>query len=71
MIVETMAVSQANVDTTEKVSQETFIYATIIVSILPMMFFYPFIQKYFIKGDDGGSSKRITKIKFIIRKCSR
>ena len=57
MIVETMAVSQANVDTTEKVSQETFIYATIIVSILPMMFFYPFIQKYFIKGMTVGAVK--------------
>ncbi|KRE33033.1 carbohydrate ABC transporter permease [Paenibacillus sp. Soil724D2] len=39
------------------VSQETVIYATIIVSIIPMMVVYPLIQKYFGKGALVGSVK--------------
>lgn len=39
------------------VSQETVIYATIIVSILPMVAVYPFIQKFFVKGIMVGSLK--------------
>jgi len=39
------------------VSQETVIYATIIVSIIPMMVAYPLIQKYFAKGALVGSVK--------------
>ncbi|NOU75898.1 ABC transporter permease subunit [Paenibacillus sp. LMG 31458] len=39
------------------VSQETVIYATIIVSIIPMMIVYPLIQKYFAKGALVGSVK--------------
>lgn len=39
------------------VSQETVIYATIIVSIIPMMVVYPLIQKYFAKGALVGSVK--------------
>lgn len=57
MIVEIAAVSDSKVDMTQKISQETFIYATIIVSILPMVAFYPFIQKYFIKGMTVGAVK--------------
>jgi putative aldouronate transport system permease protein len=38
-------------------SQETFIYATIIVSILPIVLVYPFLQKYFVKGTMIGGIK--------------
>ena len=57
MIVEIAAVSDSKVDMTQKISQETFIYATIVVSILPMVAFYPFIQKYFIKAMTVGAVK--------------
>lgn len=36
---------------------ETVIYATIVVAVLPMMMFYPFIQKYFVQGVMIGSIK--------------
>ncbi|NQX45918.1 carbohydrate ABC transporter permease [Paenibacillus tritici] len=36
---------------------ETVIYATIVVAVLPMMLFYPFIQKYFVHGVMIGSIK--------------
>lgn len=39
------------------ISQETVIYATIIISALPMIMLYPFIQKYFEKGIMVGSVK--------------
>lgn len=38
-------------------SEETIIYATIIVSIIPIVVVYPFIQKYFVKGVMIGSIK--------------
>lgn len=38
-------------------SQETFIYATIIVSILPIVLVYPFLQKYFVQGTMIGGIK--------------
>lgn len=38
-------------------SKETIIYATIIVSIIPIVAAYPFIQKYFVKGVMIGSVK--------------
>ncbi|MGE7614347.1 carbohydrate ABC transporter permease [Paenibacillus sp. NPDC101420] len=38
-------------------SKETIIYATIIVSIIPIVAAYPFIQKYFVKGAMIGSVK--------------
>ncbi|WP_205171708.1 carbohydrate ABC transporter permease [Bacillus pakistanensis] len=40
-----------------KMSQETFIYATIIVSIIPIIVVYPFLQKYFVKGTMIGGVK--------------
>lgn len=36
---------------------ETVIYATIVVAVLPKLVFYPFIQKYFVKGVMVGSLK--------------
>ncbi len=44
-------------DTAQSFSQETVIYATIIVSILPIIIVYPFIQKFFVKGVMIGSLK--------------
>ncbi|MOA30638.1 hypothetical protein D3C78_1517420 [compost metagenome] len=38
-------------------SKETIIYATIIISIIPIVAAYPFIQKYFVKGTMIGSVK--------------
>ncbi|MEF2246602.1 MULTISPECIES: carbohydrate ABC transporter permease [unclassified Paenibacillus] len=38
-------------------SKETVIYATIVVSIIPIIAVYPFIQKYFVKGVMVGSIK--------------
>ena len=36
---------------------ETVKYATLFVSIVPMLIVYPFIQKYFVKGVMVGSVK--------------
>lgn len=44
-------------DTAASFSAETVIYATIIVSIIPIVAVYPFIQKYFVKGVMVGSLK--------------
>jgi len=44
-------------DIMKNYSQETVIYATIIVSILPMVIVYPYIQKFFVKGIIVGSIK--------------
>jgi putative aldouronate transport system permease protein len=41
----------------EKITSTTVIYATIVVSILPILAAYPFIQKYFVKGIMLGSLK--------------
>lgn len=38
-------------------SKETFMYATIIVSIIPVIIAYPYLQKYFTKGAMVGSVK--------------
>lgn len=38
-------------------SPETVIYATIVVSVIPILAVYPFIQKYFVKGVMIGSVK--------------
>lgn len=32
------------------ISQETLVYATMIIAMLPMLVLYPFIQKHFVKG---------------------
>lgn len=45
------------VDAASRVSSDTMTYATIIVSILPVLAVYPFIQKYFVKGVMVGSIK--------------
>jgi len=59
MIVENDIQSEfaAALDFTSTVSAETVTYATIIVSILPIVIVYPYIQKYFIKGMLVGAVK--------------
>jgi putative aldouronate transport system permease protein len=47
----------AATDVAQSFSQETVIYATIIVSILPIIVIYPLIQKHFVKGVMIGSLK--------------
>jgi putative aldouronate transport system permease protein len=47
----------ATTDTTVLFSQETVIYATIVIAILPVIVVYPFIQKYFTAGAMVGSVK--------------
>ncbi|RLQ94293.1 carbohydrate ABC transporter permease [Falsibacillus albus] len=44
-------------DVTTQYSKETIIYATIVVSILPIIIVYPFLQKYFVKGTMLGGIK--------------
>lgn len=44
-------------DLTKKISEETVMYATIVVSIIPMLILYPYIQKYFVKGITLGAVK--------------
>lgn len=58
MIVEAkIAETIEGMDTTINYSVETLIYATIIISIIPMMLAYPFIQQYFQKGIMIGAVK--------------
>lgn len=44
-------------DILERITAETVTFAAIIVSILPIMAVYPFLQKYFVKGILLGSLK--------------
>ena len=46
----------ANIDYTTT-SRETSIFATIMISVVPMIVLYPFIQKYFVKGIMIGAVK--------------
>lgn len=46
-----------SLDTTSQFSAETVIYATIIVSIIPIILVYPYLQKYFVKGTMIGGIK--------------
>ena len=46
----------ANIDYTVT-SRETSIFATIMISVIPMIVIYPFIQKYFVKGIMLGAVK--------------
>jgi putative aldouronate transport system permease protein len=62
LIVETGIVisesANAGVDASAaNISKETVVYSTIVISVLPMMVFYPFIQRYFVKGIMIGAVK--------------
>ncbi|MEH7009915.1 carbohydrate ABC transporter permease [Neobacillus niacini] len=57
LIVEMSAQENLMMDVSSKLSQETVIYATIMVSILPIVIIYPYLQKYFVKGTMIGGIK--------------
>lgn len=38
-------------------TEKTFVYATIVISVIPMLMLYPFIKKYFVKGIMVGAIK--------------
>ena len=57
LIVETDADSSTE---SAAMPQETVKMATVVVVILPMLFIYPFLQKYFAKGVIIGAVKRVT-----------
>ncbi len=58
LIVEQQAQGElAGEDGTVTKSQQTIIYATIVVAALPMLIIYPFIQKFFVKGIMVGAVK--------------
>jgi len=38
-------------------SKETIVYSTIVISVVPMLVLYPFIQKFFVKGVTLGAVK--------------
>lgn len=59
IVVKQPQMSQSNVDwsTYDNISQKTTNAAQIFISVLPMLIFYPFMQKYFVKGLVIGSVK--------------
>ena len=44
-------------DMRSDLTPESVQYATLVISILPMLIIYPFIQKYFVQGIMIGSLK--------------
>lgn len=49
---------QASIDSgATEVTEQTFVYASILVSAIPMLVLYPFIQKFFVKGVMVGAVK--------------
>ena len=49
---------QASTDTgAAEVTEQTFVYASILVSAIPMLVLYPFIQRFFVKGVMIGAVK--------------
>lgn len=56
-IVENNAITESGSLMTATYSADTFIYATIIVVVLPIIMSYPFIQKYFVQGVMIGAVK--------------
>ncbi|MDO4618659.1 MAG: carbohydrate ABC transporter permease [Clostridia bacterium] len=63
VLLKKLVVEQSTNDSTaaaidyNSVSRETTIFATIVVSTLPMIVLYPFIQKFFVKGVMVGAVK--------------
>ncbi len=47
----------ASISSSQKYSSETIIYSTIVVSVLPVIIVYPYIQKFFVKGVMVGAVK--------------
>lgn len=56
-IVENNVVTESGSLITSTYSATTFIYATIIIAVVPIMVIYPFIQKYFVQGVMIGAVK--------------
>ena len=56
-IVENNMVTESGSMLTATYSADTFIYATIIIAVVPIMIIYPFIQKYFVQGVMVGAVK--------------
>lgn len=56
-IVENNMVTETGSLITSTYSADTFIYATIIIAVVPIMIIYPFIQKYFVQGVMIGAVK--------------
>ncbi len=49
---------QASIDSgSAEVTEQTFVFASILVSAIPMLVLYPFIQRYFVKGVMIGAVK--------------
>lgn len=46
-------------------SPTTLIYATIVIAIVPMLFVFPFVQKYFKRGLTLGRCERIKRFLYI------
>ena len=44
-------------DVSQDYSEETVMYGTMVMAILPMLFIYPFVQRFFVKGVMLGSVK--------------
>ena len=44
-------------DVVANISEQTLIYATIIIAVIPMLALYPFVQKFFVKGIMLGAVK--------------
>ena len=65
MVIRKMVIDSdiASMTTTSSSSSETLLteskikYAVVIISVLPMLLIYPFLQKYFVKGVMIGSVK--------------
>jgi putative aldouronate transport system permease protein len=58
MIIDLTAMQEAALESgSEFIAKETLIYATIVISILPIVIVYPYLQKYFVKGITLGSVK--------------
>ncbi len=45
-------------DGSAAVSGETVVYAAIVIAAAPMLLFYPFLQKFFVRGVMPGTVKR-------------
>ena len=53
--------ASAQIGISRTAQMEQLKYAAIIVSVLPILFIYPFIQKYFVKGVSVGAVKEKKK----------
>ncbi len=56
-IVENHALTETGSTITSTYSADTFVYATIMVAIIPIMLIYPFIQRFFVSGVMVGAVK--------------